>query len=388
MALKTVKLESGAPLPEPASELRNEPSQDPSAAPSPAKSGLRKRILPVAAAIAALALLWLGGNWLLNGRFEIRTDNAHVRSDITRVTPKVQGYVTAIHVEDNQAVKAGDLLISLEAADFETRVSEARAALAQAEADAAQAIARIAAQRDALAEARAAREAADASADWSSSDASRLAELAEKGWYPKARVEQAQAAERTAIAQRTQAEAAVTAQRSELASAEAAARSAQAKVAAAKAKLQGAQLDLGRTEIHAPITGVVTNRVVAEGQLLSPSQVALAIVPENDAYVVANFKETQIARMKPGQRVEMHVDAYPGLKVHGRVESLAPSTGATFSLVPQDTATGNFTKIVQRVPVRISIDRDSLASGLLRSGLAVVVTVSTKPEDSTSSERD
>jgi membrane fusion protein, multidrug efflux system len=380
MALKTVKLETGSTLPEPAPQSPPEAVESIAASAAPAKSGLRRRILPAVAGVAALALLWLGADWLMSGRFEIRTDNAHVRSDITRVTSKVQGYVTAIHVADNQAVKTGDLLITLEGADFEARVAEARAALAQAEADAAQAAARIAAQRDVLAEARAAREAADASADWSTSDARRLAELAEKGWYPKARVEQAEAAERTAVAQRTQAEAAVTAQRSQLVSTEAAAQSAQAKVAAAEASLEAAELDLGRTEIRAPIAGVITNKVVAEGQLLSPAQVALAIVPENDAYIIANFKETQIARMKPGQPVEIHIDAYPSLKVHGRVESLAPSTGSTFSLVPQDTATGNFTKIVQRIPVRISIDEDSLASGLLRSGLAVVATVSTKPE--------
>jgi membrane fusion protein (multidrug efflux system) len=379
MALKTVKLEAGSPQPDAAQPAK---SETPGAAleAAPAKPDFRKKILPIVGAVAVVALLWFGGNWLVNGRFEIKTDNAYIRSDITRVTPKVQGYVTAIHVQDNQPVKAGDLLISLEAADFEATVAEARAALAQAEADAAQSNARIAAQRDALAESRAAREAADASADWSSSDAKRLAELAEKGWYPKARVEQAQAAERTANAQRTQAEASVTAQRSQLTSAEAAAQSAVAKVAAAKARLESAELDLGRTEIRAPIDGVVANKVVAEGQLLSPNQVALAIVPANDAYVIANFKETQVARMKPGQPVDIHVDAYPGLKVKGRVVSLAPATGATFSLVPQDTATGNFTKIVQRVPVRIAIDDTSLATGLLRSGLAVVATVSTKPD--------
>ncbi|MDP3738763.1 MAG: HlyD family secretion protein [Hyphomonadaceae bacterium] len=373
MALKTVKLEAGVPHPETAPE-----AAAPAAAAPPAKPDLRKKIIPIVGGVAALAVLWMGGNWLVNGRFEIKTDNAYVRSDITRVTPKVQGYVTAIHVNDNQPVKAGDLLITLEASDFQARVASARADLAQAEADAAQANARIAAQRDQLAEARAAREAADASADWSSSDAKRLAELAEKGWYPKARVEQAQAAERTANAQRTQAEASVTAQRSQLTSTEAAAQSAQAKIDAAKAKLDAAELDLGRTEIRAPIDGVVANKVVTEGQLLSPNQVAMAIVPEKDSYIIANFKETQIAEMKPGQRVSIHVDAYPSLKVKGTIESLAPNTGATFSLVPQDTATGNFTKIVQRVPVRIGIDDESLASGLLRSGLAVVVTVSTK----------
>jgi membrane fusion protein, multidrug efflux system len=377
MALKTVKLEPGAS--QPASAEAAKPEAPATAQPAKAKPDLRKKILPAAGAVAAIAVLGLGGNWLLNGRFEIKTDNAFVRADITRVTPKVQGYVTKVYVNDNQAVKSGDLLISLEGADFQARVAEAKAALAQAEADAAQARARIAAQRDTLAEARAAREAADASADWSASNTKRLQELAEKGWYPKARVEQDQAAERTAKAQLEQADASVTAQRSQLVSTEAAAASADARIAAAKAKLEAAELDLGRTEIRAPVDGVVANKNVIEGQLLSPNQVALAIVTSSEAYVVANFKETQVARMKAGQCVYLHVDAYPSAKIKGEVDSIAPATGATFSLVPQDTATGNFTKIVQRVPVRIALDKEALSTGLLRSGLAVVATVSTKP---------
>jgi membrane fusion protein (multidrug efflux system) len=377
MALKTVKLEPGAAQSEPAGSPKAETAA--AAQPAAARTGIGKKVLPIAGAVAGLAVLWFGGNWLINGRFEITTDNAFVRADITRVTPKVQGYVTSVHVKDNEPVKAGQLLISLEAADFQARVAEARAALAQADADAAQARARIAAQRDTLAEARAAREAADASADWAESDARRMAELADKGWAAKARVEQLEAAERTAKAQLDQASAAITAQRSQLTSVEAAALSADAKVAAAKAKLEAAELDLGRTEIRAPVNGVVANKNVIEGQLLSPNQVAMAIVTSSEAYVVANFKETQVAQMKAGQCVNLHVDAYPSLRVKGTVESLAPATGATFSLVPQDTATGNFTKIVQRVPVRIALDPEALSTGLLRAGMAVVATVSTKP---------
>jgi membrane fusion protein (multidrug efflux system) len=388
MALKTVKLESGAPQPEtqspppqPKAETTIPQAQAaPDAAAAVAKPDVRKKVLPIVGGVAALAILAVGGNWLINGRFEIKTDNAFVRADITRVTSKVQGYVTKVHVNDNQPVKAGDLLISLEAADFQARVAEAKAALAQAEADAAQARARIAAQRDTLAEARAGREAADANADLSASDTKRFTELADKGWYPKARLEQNQAAERTAKAQLDQADASVTAQQSQLSSTVAASQSAVAKIAAAQAKLQAAELDLGRTEIRAPVDGVVANKSVLEGQLLSPNQAALAIVTSTDAYVIANFKETQVAQMKAGQCVDIHVDAYPSLTVKGKVDSLAPATGATFSLVPQDTATGNFTKIVQRVPVRITLDQAALSSGLMRSGLQVVATVSTKPD--------
>jgi membrane fusion protein (multidrug efflux system) len=380
MALKTVKMEAGSPRP--AAESAAAPDAAQSAAPVAKAGGAgvnRKKILIGVAIVAGLALLWMGGDWLLNGRFNISTDNAYMRSDITRVTPKVQGYVTKILVAENQPVKTGDLLVTLEAADFEARVAQAKAELAQAEADAAQANARIAAQRDSLAEARAAREAADASADWSTSDAKRLAELAEKGWYPKAKVEQAQAAERTAQAKVEQADASVTSQRSQLTSTQAAAQSAVAKVEAARAKLAAAELDLSRTEIRAPVDGVVANKVIAEGQLLAPNQAALAIVTPG-VWVVANFKETQIADMKVGQCAKIHVDAYPNLHVTGKIQSIAPSTGATFSLVPQDTATGNFTKIVQRVPVKIVLDPKAEGAGQLRSGLQVTATVSTKPD--------
>lgn len=330
--------------------------------------------------MAVMGAGWFGFDWFTNGRFNISTDNAQLRSDIARVTPKIEGYVKTVHVAENQAVKRGDLLIELEDDEFQTRLAFAQAELAQAEADAAQARARITVQRDTLAEARAAREAADASADLSSSDEKRLTELAAKGWYPKAKLEQAEAARRTAIAQLSQASASITAQRSQLSSAEAAALSAEAKVEASRAKVVGAQLELDRTKIHAPMNGVVTKKDVVEGQILSPGRVALSIVSSDDVWVVANFKETQITEMREGQCVNVHVDALPNLHVTGKVQSLSPSTGGTFSLVPQDTATGNFTKIVQRVPVKIVLDKEALSTGLLRSGLQVTATVSTKPD--------
>lgn len=381
MALKTVKSEPGKadPVTPPVVPVTSTETAAPAAA-GAGKSGLRKKILIGVAAVVAVGLVWMGGDWLLNGRYLISTENAQVRSDIARVAAKVEGYVTKVHVVENQQVKAGDLLVELESADFGTRVAQAKAELAQAEADAAQASARIAAQRDALAEAQAAREAADASADLSASELKRLAELADKGWYPKAKVEQAEAARRTSGAQLVQADASVTAQRSQLTSTQAGAQSAAARVEAARAKLAAAELDFSRTQITAPIDGVVTNKEVIEGQLLSPGRQAMAIVAGQQMWVIANFKETQIAEMKAGQCAKIHVDAYPNLHVKGHVDSLAPSTGATFSLVPQDTATGNFTKIVQRVPVKIVLEPDSIAAGLLRAGLQVTATVSTKPD--------
>jgi membrane fusion protein (multidrug efflux system) len=381
MALKPVKIEP-PPQPAPPPAQQQAPAADASAqqAAAPAAGGVRRKVLLGIAALAVLVAGWLGVDWLYNGRFNISTDNAQLRSDIARVTPKIEGYVKTVHVAENQTVKRGDLLIELEADEFETRLAFAKAELAQAEADAAQARARITVQRDTLAEARAAREAADASADLSSSDEKRLTELAEKGWYPKAKLEQAEAARRTANAQLSQANASITAQRSQLSSAQAAALSADAQVEAARAKVVGAQLELDRTRIHAPMNGVVTKKDVVEGQILSPGRVALSIVSSDDVWVVANFKETQITEMRAGQCVSVHVDALPNLHVTGRVQSLSPSTGGTFSLVPQDTATGNFTKIVQRVPVKIVLDRQALETGLLRAGLQVTATVSTKPD--------
>ncbi len=405
MALETVKLDDPHPTP-PGAPSETAPAEA-AAAPAPTKPNLRRYALPIAAALAGGAILWFGGGWLIDGRFEIATDNAHVRADITNVAAKVQGYVQSVNVDDNQAVKAGDVLLTLEAGDYQARLAQAKADLAQAQADAVQAKSHIGAQdaavsstrsrstaqHDQLAEAEAAAAAAEATASWKTSDLQRLTELADKGWYPRARLEEAQAQEKAAQAQAAAARATVTAQRSQFSSSQssirqaqqefsasgASATSADARVAAAQAKLEAAELDLGRTEIRAPIDGVVGNKVVTAGQLLSPGQIAMAVVPASKAYVVANFKETQVQNMKRGQRVILTIDAYPGLKVEGHVESIAPATGSTFSLIPQDTATGNFTKIVQRVPVRIAIDdQQALDQGLMRSGLAVVAKVSTK----------
>ncbi len=160
--------------------------------------------------------------------------------------------------------------------------------------------------------------------------------------------------------------------------ARAAAAASAANIEAARARVTAAELVVGQTLMPAPFDGVVTNRTIAEGQLISPGQVTMSVVPERNAYVIANFKETQVEKMQPGQKVRIKVDAYPHLKVTGTVESLAPATGATFSLIPQDTATGNFTKIVQRIPVRIALDDAALDTGLMRSGLAVVATVIAK----------
>ena len=393
------------------SSIPEAPAQE---VPAPGKQGLverfkadpRRYILSGAGILLAVFLVYQGVHWLVAGRFEITTDNAYIRADIATIAPKVQGYVEKVHVTDNEAVKAGDLLVTLEVADYATRVSEAAAALQQAVASAAQAkagvaaaeagletaAAQVSAQRDRLAQVKASALAASADAHLAASDLQRYRELADKGHYPKAGLDAAESREQAARATLAEANAAITAAESELGvaqasqvraqedleAAKAAVAGADAQVEAAKARVEAARLDATRTELRAPFDGVVANRVVAEGQLLNPGQQAMAIVPVSEAYVIANFKETQVERMRQGQKVRLHVDAYSDLKVTGTLDSVAPATGGQFSLIPMDTATGNFTKIVQRVPVRIRISDEALATGLMRPGLSVEATVIAK----------
>ena len=345
-----------------------------------------------AIALAALFAVWKGADWWTTGRFEVTTDNAYIRADITTVSSKIQGYVDTVAVKDNQAVTAGDLLVVLEGADYAARLSEAEAALSQAEARAAQAraevasrrsleasaLAEISAQRDRLAETRATVQSVKANEKLATDDLTRYTELAGKGHYPAARLETAQAESDAAGAEANRASAAVTTQKSQLHVAEAGLARARQDIIAAEAAVAGAdaQVEAARARVTA------AHRVVSEGQLLSPGQQALSIVPVDQAYVIANFKETQVEKMRPGQKVALHVDAYPDLRVDGIVDSLAPASGAQFSLIPQDTATGNFTKIVQRVPVRVAISKDALDTGLMRPGLSVEAVVTVKPAKS------
>jgi len=370
------------------------------------KADPRKYILSGVGALVALFVGYQGIHWLVAGRYEITTDNAYIRADIATIAPKVQGYVEKVHVTDNQEVKAGDLLVTLEVADYATRVSEAAAALQQAIAAEAQAragvaaaeanlqtaAAQVSAQRDRLAQSKASAVADAADAKLAASDLERYTELADRGHYPKASLDAASTKEQAARANAAQANAAITTAQSELGvaqssyaraqedveSAKAAVAGAQAQVEAAKARVEAARLDATRTELRAPFDGVVANRTVAEGQLLNPGQQTMSIVPVSQAYVIANFKETQVQRMHHGQEVELHVDAYPHMKVTGTLDSVAPATGGQFSLIPMDTATGNFTKIVQRVPVRVKLSDEALASGLMRPGLSVEATVIAK----------
>ena len=351
----------------------------------------RKRILGGAGALLLLAGAGLGYQYTTVWAHQETTDNAYVRADITPVAAKVEGYVARLAVSDNQRVKAGEVLMVIEAADYQARVAKAEADLANARASLQTAVAgrrsagaELGAQTGVIGQASANVASAEATATRAAADEARFSELAARGWTTRARLDQARAEAKAARAGVIAARAAVSAQQGQAgalaagtARADAGIAAARAQVQAAEAALQTAKLDLQRTIIRAPVDGVVGNRAVREGQLVRPGQALLAIVPMTESYVVANFKETQLEKMKVGQPVELEVDAYPGLTVHGRVDSLSPASGAQFALIPTDSATGNFTKIVQRVPVKIAVEKDGLAAQLLRPGLSVEVTVDT-----------
>jgi membrane fusion protein (multidrug efflux system) len=350
-----------------------------------------KRLLGGVGGIVLVAAVVLGFQYQAVWAHQVSTDNAYVRADITPVAAKVEGYVARLAVDDNQAVKAGDVLLTIDPADHQAKVAKAEADLASARAGLqaliaarGSAAAQAGAQSGIIGEASANLVAARANAARAAADAARFEQLAERGWTTRARLDQARAEAQSARAAIVAAEAAISARRGQAgallagtAGADANILGGQAQVQAAEAALKQVRLDLQRTVVRSPVDGVVGNRTVRAGQLIRPGQALLAIVPVQASYVVANFKETQLGKMRLGQPVTISVDAYSGLEIRGRIESLAPASGAQFALIPTDSATGNFTKIVQRVPVKIRIEGDSLAAHLLRPGLSVEATVDT-----------
>ncbi len=351
----------------------------------------RTRIIGVIATIVLIVGGWLAFQYVTVWSKQESTDNAYVRADITPVAAKVDGYIARLLVDDNRQVKAGEVIAIIEPADYQARVAQAEAQLAAAKANIGtlssqrqSAVAQVGAQAGAIEQASAQAAAARASAARAEADERRYSELARQGWVTRAQLDQVRSEALAARAQAAAAQAAIAAQQGQSGALSANVtgsgsqiEAGQAQVRLAEAALQAAKLDLDRTVIRAPIDGVVANRTVRAGQYIRAGQQLLSVVPVQAAYVIANFKETQVGRMRVGQRAEITVDAYPGRELHGRVESIAPASGAQFSLIPTDTATGNFTKIVQRVPVKIVIDPAHDAAGLLRPGLSVEATVVT-----------
>jgi len=331
------------------------PPAPPAPAPAEPKAGGRRRTAFMIMGVVLLALVALGARRWIYGLSHVSSDNAQVDGHIVPILPKVGGFVTEVRIDENQNVKAGDTLVVLDDRDYKVR-------LAQAEADLAVALAGVS-NRARVGQAEALVEQAQANALKAHADLERVRPLALQEIVSKQQLDAVEAAARAADAA--------------LAAAQAALLAADARVGAARAARDQAALNLSYTRVIAPASGVVSKKTVELGQLVQAGQPLMSVVPLEDVWVTANLKETEVADVKPGEPVDFTVDAYPGRHFTGHVQSLSPATGARFSLLPPDNATGNFTKVVQRVPVRVRPDKVDPAHPL-RPGLSVVVTIQTK----------
>lgn len=342
---------------------------------------LTKLIRMAVAGAAALAVLGYGGNygwhWWTLGRFQETTDDAYVRADATLVAARVAGYVASVEVGDNQPVTAGQVLFRIDDADYKARVEQARAEVEARRAALAAAKTQQELQRSVIAQAEADVQAATAESERTGTDFGRYTQLAAKDAASVQKLDSARTDATKAKATLASSKAKLTAERDRVSLLAAQEAGAEAALNQAKAALQLAEIDLENTVVRAAVSGIVGNWQVRVGRYVQPATQLLAIVPLADAYVVANYKETQLDHMQAGQRVDMAVDSFPGRTVTGHIGSLSPASGAQFALLPPDNATGNFTKVVQRVPVRIHL-RDVPDSVVLRPGMSVALTVDTR----------
>jgi membrane fusion protein (multidrug efflux system) len=336
----------------------------------------RKRLLiSAAAALAALGVAWFAHDYWTRGRFIESTDDAYVGGDITVIAPKVAGFITQLAVTDNQPVHAGDLLLKIDDRDYRAALAKADAAVAGQQATLANLAAGRLLQQAVIAEAQAELAATAAEISRARFDADRYQALAQAQFASVQRSQQADADNRKALAADQKAHAALIAATRQLDVIDTQVQQAQAALAGAMADRDMARLNLSYTELRAPIDGTIGNRSAHTGAYATVGAQLIALVPAQGLWVDANFKENQLAQMRPGLEATIEADVLPGQVFHGHVASLAPATGAQFSVLPAENATGNFTKIVQRVPVRITLDGDAAALGRLRPGLSVTASV-------------
>ena len=356
------------------------PASPPETAAAPPKRSRKRLVLLAVLALAAGIGGYFGYGWWTNGRFLVVTDDAYVGADVTILAAKASGYVTAVEVENNGQVEAGQVVARVDDVDYRLAVTAAGDKLATQKA----AVERIARQVEAaeaqVAQAEPQIAAARADVVRTAADFERQTRLSQADFASKARLEQSLADRDRANANVKGAEAALATARANVAVLRAQREEAErvaAELATAGAR---AERDLSFTVIRAPVAGVVGNRAVEVGAYVQPGTRLAALVPLATVRVDANYKETQLGRIRIGQHVELEVDAFPGRSFTGTVESIAPASGSQFSLLPPENATGNFTKIVQRVPVRIKVDPALAKQNLLRPGMSVVVRVDTREQ--------
>ena len=346
-----------------------------------AKPNRRRLVLSGILALVAIAGASYGTYYALVGRFFVSTDDAYVRANNTIIGARVSGHIAKIAPKDNTTVKAGDLLIKVDDGDYKIAVDAARAKIETQQAT----IERIGRQVDAQAsmveQAKAQLDSMQAAVKRAQFDYDRQQQLSDKGYASKATFETSQATRDQSIASVQSAQAALIAAERNIDVIKAQQVEAQRQLGELQTSLAKAERDLNFTEVRAAVDGVFSNRLVNEGDYIQVGQRLANLVPLDDVFIDANFKETQLGRLKPGQPVSFTVDGVSGRKIEGVVESLAPASGSVFTLLPPDNATGNFTKIVQRVPVRIRVPASVARENLLRAGMSVVVSVDTRPPE-------
>ncbi len=354
------------------------PAGDPGSLARPVKRSNRKVVLlGIGAAVALGAIAW-GVQWWTVGRFIESTDDAYLQADSVTAAPKISGYIAEVYVADNQTVSVGQPLVRLDPRQYQVSVDQANATIAARKADIARAEAELAQQQANIAQARAQVEGAKANDTYASDQLARYAPLAATGAETEERIAELRNTHKQSAATLAADQAALEASQRQIPTTQAQILQARAQLAAAQASESQTKLDLGDTIVRSTIAGRVGDRSVRVGQYAQPGTRLMTIVPVQDIYLEANFKETQLGLMHPGQPATIHVDALAGEDLHGTVDSFSPGTGSQFALLPPQNATGNFTKIVQRVPVRIRIDASDAVRARLMPGLSVTVRVDTR----------
>jgi membrane fusion protein (multidrug efflux system) len=354
-----------------------------SVSPQPAANGRRRKILLAVASVVVLAAIAYGINHFLVRRFQVTTDDAYVRANNTTLGARVSGHIDAVVVPDNTKVHAGDVIIRIDDGDYRIAVDSVRARIGTQQATIDRIGQQIVAQSSAVDQAQAQLDSVKAAVVRARADFDRQQALSDRGFTSKAVLEGSLATRDQAAASVQSAQAAYTSALAGVDVVKAQQMEAQQQLLELRAQLARAERDLAFTHVKAPVDGYFANRMVNAGDFVQPGQRLGNIVPLEGIYIDANFRETQVERLKPGQPVKISIDAFSTRRIDGVVESISPASGAVFSLLPPDNATGNFTKIVQRVPVRIRVPKGVARAQLLRPGMSVIVTVDTKsaPDD-------
>jgi membrane fusion protein, multidrug efflux system len=346
----------------------------PAAAP---KAGKRKMVFSGVVALLALAAVGYGVHWFLVGRFHVSTDDAYVRANNTTLGARVSGHIAAIFPHDNAVVHAGEVVFKIDDGDYRIAADAARTRIETQQATIDRIGRQIVAQESASEQTKAQLASAEAGLKRANLDYDRQQTLNTRGFATQATFEQSEAGRDQGLAAVKAAQAAYDTARSNVEVTKAQQAEARAQLMELQTNLAKAERDLDFTSVRAPVDGTFSNRMVNAGDFIVVGQRLGNVVPLDDVFIDANFKETQLKRIRPGQPVTISVDAYGHRKFAGTVESISPAAGSVFTLLPPDNATGNFTKIVQRLPVRIRVPKDVARQNLLRAGMSVYATVDT-----------